>query len=109
MKYLLLILALLIALPTAQAGGCGMGGMQDSIEQAAADNHDCCPDEAADREPADQACEDGAHCSGCIITFAMVPLALELNWHPRPLADFTLLLTRLVPSHSAPPYRPPIS
>lgn len=109
MKYLLLILALLIALPSVQGAGCGMGGMQDSIEQADGEGHDCCPGEAADSGPVEPLCEDGNHCAGCIITVAVVPLSLELTGHLRPHADFTVPLTQLVPSHSAPPYRPPIS
>ena len=108
MKYLLLILAILIALPSAQAGVCGMGGMQDSIEQAS-EGHDCCPDEGVDEAPAEQPCEGGSHCAGCIITVAVVPLSLEAAAHQLPHADFTVPMAQLVPSHSAPPYRPPIA
>lgn len=108
MKYLLLILALLIAMPTAQAGACGVGGMQDSVEQVA-DGHDCCPDDGAGEAPAEQPCDDGNHCAGCFITVAVVPLSVESLGHQRPNAEFTLSLAQLVPSYSAPPYRPPIS
>lgn len=109
MKYLLLTLALLVALPSIQAGGCGMGTMQGSITQAAGEGHDCCPSEAADEGLVEEPCEDGGHCAGCIITVAVVPLTLASIEQLRPLASFTVLLPALVPSHSAPPYRPPIS
>lgn len=109
MKYLLLIMALLLALPPVQAGGCGVGGLQDPVQQSAGANHDCCPSNAVEDDAQERACEDGSHCAGCIITVAVVPLTLASVAHLRPLTDFTVPLPVLEPSHTLPPFRPPIS
>lgn len=109
MKYLVIILALLIAMPTVQAGVCGMGAAGDSIEQAAGDGHDCCPDEPAESAEPEQPCGDGDHCSGCFTAASALPVTIPAFAHARPGADFVSPIPSIAPSHSAPPYRPPIS
>ncbi len=108
MKILLLMLALLIALPSVQADGCAMTGTPDSSEQAAGD-HDCCPGESDEALPQEPPCDENGHCAGCLISVAMVTLQLEAVEHPRPVTAFRAPRPSLVPSHAAPPYRPPIS
>jgi len=109
MKYLVLILALLIALPTASAGACGMGSVQDPVEQPADSGHDCCPNDASDTADPAQPCEDGNHCAGCFISVALVTLSLQAAVQQSPQNVALARPPLLVPSHSAPPYRPPIS
>ncbi|MGD8346246.1 MAG: hypothetical protein PVI83_03310 [Lysobacterales bacterium] len=109
MKYLVFILALMIALPTAQAGQCGTGERENVVEQAAANGHDCCPVDTADAAETESPCEDGAHCSGCCTAFSAVAVAFTVLVHHRPEAAFNAPLSSLFSSHSAPPFRPPIS
>ena len=108
MKHLVILLALLIALPTAQAGYCGVGDVRDSVEQSA-DGHDCCPGEAAEEPESGTSCGDGNHCSGCMIAMSAVPVAFLQIAHARPGVFFDLPLPQTAPSHALPPYRPPIS
>ena len=108
MKLLLLLLALTIAVPSVQADGCAMGGAADSTEQAAG-GHDCCPGEAEQTPAQEPPCDENGHCAGCFISVALVTLQLQSVAQQRPLGVFETPLPALVPSHSAPPYRPPIS
>ena len=109
MKYLVLILAILVALPTVQAGYCSMGEVQDSTVQDASEGHDCCPGDAADEAVDEGPCEDGDHCSACMIAVSALSASLTPISHARPDARFTAPLPFVAPSHSAPPYRPPFS
>ena len=108
MRLLLLLLALMIALPSVQADGCAMGGAADSTEQAAA-GHDCCPGEAEQTPEQEPPCDENGHCAGCVISVAVVSLELQSIGQKFPVTVFAAPLPMLVPMHAAPPYRPPIS
>ena len=107
MKHLVIILALMVALPAAQAGSCAMAMVADSIEQAA-DPHDCCPGDTADEAPIGEPCGDSGHCNSCIITPAAVPLSVGQIAHMRPHLERFAPVPAALPSHAAPPFRPPI-
>ena len=107
MKLLLLMLALIIALPSVQAGGCAMGGAADSTEQAA--GHDCCPGETEEAPEQEPPCDENGHCAGCFISVAVVAMELRPIEQKFPVTVFAVSLPALVPVHAAPPYRPPIS
>lgn len=109
MKYLVFILVLIIAMPTAQAGVCGMGENENVVEQTAANGHDCCPVETADAVETEPPCKDGGHCSDCCTAFSAVAVAFTILMHERPDGVFKAPLSSLLSSHSAPPFRPPIS
>ena len=111
MKYLVFMLVLIIAMPTAQAGVCSMGDVQSAAEQAAAhnDEHDCCPDGGGEPAKPEAPCDDGDHCSECCTAFSAVAVAAAVLMHERPEGVFKAPLSSLLSSHSAPPFRPPIS
>mgnify|MGYP001824843074 CR=1 FL=1 len=108
MKYLILILALLLVLPPAQAGPCGTAQGQVSSE-AVESGHDCCPGDEAEKADEAPACEGQAHCGACIAGCAAIAAtSTGISSWPR---DYTCYLSaaNLSPSHDTPPFRPPIS
>lgn len=113
MKLLTLILILAISIQPLQAGFCAMdmeqGPPQDmaqDMDMGNSDGHGCCDPEESDSE---SACEGGMHCGFCTAGVSLLPEIPRLSptWHP----DYTFSLSAgtIVPSHSSPPFRPPIS
>ena len=109
MKYLVFILALIIAIPTVQAGACGMGDVRDAVEQLSTDDHDCCPGGGGEPAEPETPCEDGNHCGACVTVSSALPATLLLLASVRPDASFDFTAEPVAPSHSIPPFRPPIS
>ena len=109
MKYLVFTLALLIAMPTVQAGWCAVGEFQETTETSNNEGHDCCPGGNMQEPVQEPLCDDESHCSGCLISMSAVPVSLTFYQHMRPEMTFLMPLPHMPPSHSLPPYRPPIS
>ena len=120
MKFLFLMLILLIAAPPVQAGYCameaGQGPMeapQESPGDSDSDGHDCCPKgkapAAPDETPGDVDCSAGAHCNACFLVAAALP---ENPAPPSAVPGatcFSSIRGLMAPSHSHPPFRPPIA
>ena len=115
MKYLLAMILLLSALPTAQAAGCAMEleheaavHQHDLHDGAGAGDHesDCCDthDEVTEHD-----CGQAAHCAPCLT------IALGINTDPASGAPLAALHLEAIDgtAYSAPPlhppFRPPIS
>ena len=109
MKYLVFILALLMAVPTVQAGCCGMGEFQETAEMSSDGGHDCCPETETPEPSEEPACGDENHCSGCLISMSAVPASILIIQHEKPNALFFTVIPDTIPSYSLPPFRPPIS
>jgi hypothetical protein len=114
MNWLAVILGLLIAAQPLQAGFCDMeatadaaphAGMQHDSDQRAS-GHDCCqpPDSEESRD-----CNDMLQCAPCATALPAVPAMFpEVRYAGDPHRagpDHG----RLTPSHSVPPFRPPIT
>ena len=113
MRILSLILILAISAQPLQAGFCaidiGQGSSADMASQmdmSDSDDHSCCDPEESE---SDTGCEAGMHCGMCTAAVPLVPeiprIASILN------SSHVSMLEggHLLPSHSSPPYRPPIS
>ena len=116
MKLWILILALAISAQPLQAGFCDMqaeknqeashqmdhSGMDDSNEQ----NHNCCE---SDEPESSTGCDSGMNCCPCFVSVSVISNL------PHVSAVFTHQYTPdlssggIFPSHTAPPFRPPIS
>jgi hypothetical protein len=113
MRILTLILILAISVQPLQAGHCDMGSEQGAAQDAShhmdmgtAAGHDCC-DTGADSGGGD--CAGGFYCGPCA---TVVPLTTEFPriaplWQRSYVAESTSGV--ILPSHSSPPYRPPIA
>jgi hypothetical protein len=111
MKTLVFILVLAISSQPFQAGFCdlspetiqGTGHHMDDPDQG---SHDCCDPKPMDSK--DQ-CDNGMNCSRCFLPISALPVMLTpaSTWEQ---CWFMGLSSGLVlPSHSSPPFRPPIS
>ena len=115
MKYVLLSLFLLIAMPSAQAGSCLMAASQDapgSAQQtpsAEGGEHDCCPEEAPDSAAADEGCESDSHCGACYLGASAIPVTFYSARSELPSISPVFLSSPMVTSHFGPPFRPPIA
>ena len=109
MKFLILFLVLAISIQPLQAGFCDMEASQDVSHQMQASddgNHDCCDSD----DPGSQSgCGSLMHCGFCMTSFSALPRSYEFNpvWvtHYSPGLPSEVVF----PSHSAPPFRPPIT
>ena len=116
MKFLVLIMALLIAAPTVQAGYCDMeSGQGPDFSQSAADeradteNHDCCPDDDSVDQEAGGSCEGLTHCCSCFLGATAIPVELTPVSSARNHAVIRFNTGLVAASHAHPPFRPPIS
>jgi hypothetical protein len=108
MKILILILALFMTVPPVQAGVCDMD--QGQISSNMVDSkHDCCPEDDAATQEEEKACDGQLHCGVCTAgTVAVLPMSdSPVTWEKQYVCR--LLTASLAPSHTSPPYRPPIS
>jgi hypothetical protein len=111
MKLLALILVLAISAQPLQVGACDMDmeNSQDSTRQmdsSGPDGHDCCDTEDSD---SDEGCGAGMHCGMCFVSVSAIfsiPRVVPVWSHPVYLESSSGLI---LPSHSAPPFRPPIA
>lgn len=111
MKLLVLILVLAISAQPLQIGACDMD-MDNSqettqqVEHPGSNKHDCCDTEEADSQGN---CEAGMHCGMCFVSVSalpVIPRVVSFWSHPVYSVSST---GDILPSHSSPPFRPPIA
>jgi hypothetical protein len=109
MKVLILFLALAISVQPLLAGTCAMGTNQEAssqMEQADDGGHDCCD---SDRDEQQKGCDGEMQCGFCGVTVSALPdiFKIHASWENQ----YSLKLSSglVLPSHSSPPFRPPIS
>ena len=116
MKFWVLILVLAITAQPLQAGGCP-AEMEKSPETAhqmdhpgmdhpGQDSHDCCDPDDSD---VSSGCGGNMNCSPCFVSVPIIPnptriSAIITQQHTPGLSSGVVL-----PSHTTPPFRPPIS
>ena len=115
MRVLTLILILAISAQPLQAGSCAMGmdqgqagavDMPMDMDMDHGDGHDCCDTEASEAE---ESCEGGSHCGHCTVVSPALTSIVRVPVAWQPAGEFALSRGVLLPSHSSPPFRPPIS
>jgi hypothetical protein len=114
MKILILILVLAISAQPLQAGFCDRDENQETphqmdshlMDQADDGSHDCCDSEQPESQ---QGCDNEMRCGFCSVSVSTLPniLKFKASWvnHYSPKLSTGVVL----PSHSSPPFRPPIS
>jgi hypothetical protein len=109
MKFMILFLILAISIQPLQAGFCDMEAGQDithNMEHADDGNHDCCD---SDDSGSLTECESMMHCGSCHAAYSSLPTIYKFNagW----VTHYFLGSSSggVFPSHSAPPFRPPIA
>ena len=112
MKFLTFILVLLINIQPLQAGFCDMESGQEApqtMEHSDDGNHDCCDSDESDDSDSQSGCDGMMHCGSCNASFSALPDILKFN--ARWVTNYSHGLSSGVelPSHSAPPFRPPIA
>ena len=113
MRVLTLILILAISAQPLQAGFCAMGmdqgqaaAMDQSMDMDHGDAHDCC--DTGSPEPG-ETCDGGSHCGHCTVASPALPSVLRVPVAWQSAGEFEFFAGILLPSHSSPPFRPPIS
>ena len=111
MKFLVLILVLAISAQPLQAGACDMD-MEESqetthhMDMSGSNGHDCCETEETET---DEGCDTGMNCCMCFVSvsaISSIPRVVPLWSHP---AYHEASTGVMLPSHSSPPFRPPIA
>ena len=113
MKLLAALLVFMIAAQPVQAGFCAMdlsGGSADTAPmqhhpEGDADDHGCCEPPATED---DTCCGDRLDCGFCTAGVSAVVGSETTSLAPASHSLLTLSGGTVAPSHSAPPYRPPI-
>ncbi|MBT8038780.1 MAG: hypothetical protein HKO85_01600 [Xanthomonadales bacterium] len=116
MRQLVLTLILALTLQPLQAGGCAMDAAIDQsqtavksampVDDTEAGAHDCC--DTADQEQ-DSGCGSDAFCCPCMASVSLLPVeALVTQAAPNHHGP-VVAADQVTPSHSVPPFRPPIS
>jgi hypothetical protein len=109
MRFLILMLVLAISAQPLQAGSCDMDVGQEAShhsEQSEDTGHDCCdPDDSE----SPQGCDGNMNCGFCSANVPALSRTLKVtavwaNSHSPGITSGVVL-----PSHSSPPFRPPIS
>ena len=113
MRILTLILILAISAQPLQAGFCAMDmeqGQSSEMEMPTgmdhSDDHACCDPQDSD---SDDACENGSHCGFCTAVTPLMPTVVRVADLWTCAHGFASEGGDLLPSHSSPPFRPPIS
>jgi len=123
MKLLILFLVLAISIQPLQAGSCDMEmgknqpgqnqmshemdhEMDRKMDHSGRGGHDCCKTDGTDSP---HGCDNTMNCGFCFVPASALPgiPKLALTWEHNYSLDFTTGL--VLPSHSSPPFRPPIS
>jgi hypothetical protein len=109
MKPLILFLILAFSAQPLQAGICDMETGQDAphpMEHADNGGHDCCD---SDQNEPQQECDSEMQCGFYSASVSILPniLKISANWEIHFSPDLSSGF--VLPSHSSPPFRPPIS
>lgn len=114
MKFLILILILAISAQPMQAGACDMDMEKnqesphhmDYSDHEMQDKHDCCDSDDSD---AQEGCDGEMQCGFCFANVSALPDLIRVNalW----VHQYSLGLPSgfILPSHSSPLFRPPIT
>jgi hypothetical protein len=111
MKFLILILVLVISAQPLQAGFCDMD-MEKSqetshhMEHSDHDGHDCCDSDDTDSQ---KGCDSGMNCGFCSAGVSALPGMLKIDAILVHQYSQNLSSSVVLPSHSSPPFRSPIS
>jgi len=111
MKLLILFLVLAISAQPLQAGFCDMD-MEESqetmqnMDMSETQGHDCCGTDEADSQ---EGCDAGMNCGMCFVSVSVIPSIYKISasWGQPIYHEVSSGVT--LPSHSSPPFRPPIS
>ena len=115
MKYLVLMLALLIAVPLPQSAlACEMQQEQEMPASpvdpdASGQEHDCCPPEPAEADKESGSCDGSDHCGACLAGASAVPPAPGSVSNRRIQAVLADIKRPLIPVIDRSFYRPPIA
>ena len=111
MKVLIFILVLALSAPPLQAGFCDMDmekGQQNMhhMDKSSHGKHGCCDPEEADSP---HGCDSGMNCGFCFVHATALPHVMKFvpAWERIYSVDISSGL--VLPSHSSPPFRPPIA
>jgi hypothetical protein len=111
MKLLILFLVLAISAQPLQAGFCDMELEKNQqtphhMDMSDSQGHDCCDTDDSDTR---EGCDSGMNCGMCIVSvsaLASIPKVTPV-WSQPFYRNFPSGM--ILPSHSSPPFRPPIS
>jgi hypothetical protein len=110
MKLLILFLIVAISAQPLQAGFCDMEmeeGQESShhMEPSEQTGHDCC---GSDASGAQEGCDGEMNCGFCFASVSALPGMIRINatWTINFSPDISSGV--VLPSHSSPPFRPPI-
>jgi hypothetical protein len=111
MKLLILILVLAISAQPLQAGACDMDMEKNQesthhMDMSGPNGHDCCDTEDTDSL---DGCEAGMNCGMCFVSvsaISSIPRTVPVWSHLVYLESSSGVI---LPSHSSPPFRPPIA
>jgi len=109
MKVLILFLALAISAQPLLAGVCDMESNQEAshhMVQADEGGHDCCDSDQDEQQPG---CDGEMQCGSCGATVSALPDVFKVNARWENQYSLNLSSGLVLPSHSSPPFRPPIS
>jgi len=112
MKFLALILVFAISLPPLQAGYCDMVVGHDGLHQVIkhehgkSTGHKCCDREQSD--PKDN-CGNDSICGLCSASVPAIPVIFNVRAVAVHAPAMNLPAGAIIPAHSPPLYRPPIS
>jgi len=111
MKLLILFLIVAISAQPLQAGFCDMDmeKSQESshhMELSDQDGHDCCDSDDSDTQ---EGCDGEMNCGFCFASVSALPSMIKMSatWTHDYSQGFSSGV--VLPSHSSPPFRPPIS
>jgi hypothetical protein len=111
MKLLILFLVLAITAQPLQAGFCDMELEKNPetphhMDMSDSQGHDCCD---TDEPDSNEGCASGMNCGMCFASVSALPGIFKIAsaWGHPIYQDFSSGV--ILPSHSAPPFRPPIS
>jgi hypothetical protein len=111
MKYLVFILAVTLSAQPLQAGFCDVapeetGNSAHHAMPMEGEGHDCCDTGQGD---SDSDCGPGMDCSLCLAGLSALPMNLGVQFAWDHAAYSNLAPGPIIPSHTSPPFRPPIS
>ena len=114
MRFLILILVMAISAQPLQAGFCDMDMEKNQetphhmgqMDPSDSGGHDCCDTNDSDSQ---DGCDSLMDCGFCIATVPAIPSMMKFgaSWVHKYSAHFPSGF--VLPSHSSPPFRPPIS
>ena len=111
MKLLILILVLAISAQPLQAGVCDMDMEKNQetthhMDMSSSNGHDCCDTEDTE---SDEGCDAGMNCSMCFVSVSAIPSIPRIVplWSHPVYRESSMGV--ILPSHSSPPFRPPIA